>query len=37
MQDGGKAVDIPHLDMLVCRKVCVQAEHMDIGTGWANK
>jgi hypothetical protein len=33
----GKSHDITYLHMLVCRKACVAAEQMNIGTGRADK
>jgi len=36
-QRSGKSVDIIHLDVLVCRKARIAAEHVDIGTGRADK
>jgi hypothetical protein len=37
IQRRGKSVDITDLDMLVCRKACIAAEHMDIRTSGADK
>jgi hypothetical protein len=37
VQRRSKSIDITHLDVLVCGKVCIAAEYMDIGTGGADK
>jgi hypothetical protein len=37
IQRSGKSIDISHVDVFVCRKACIAAEYMDIGTGGTEK
>ena len=37
IQRRSKSVNITHLDVLVTRKACIAAKHMDIGAGGADK